>query len=107
MKALIYKEFALSAVVPTYLFIFFGALLLIPNYPYTVVFFFCCMGLFFSIQNARENHDTFYTAALPVKKRDVVKARCIFFVIVQLITILIAIPFAILRNTIYPLGGRP
>lgn len=105
MKALIYKEFTLSAIVPTYLFMFFGALLLIPNYPYTVPFFFCCLGLFFSIQNARENHDTFYTAALPVKKRDVVKARCIFFVIVQLITILIAIPFAILRNTIYPLGN--
>lgn len=102
MRTLIYKECVLSAILPTYLFMFFGAMLLIPNYPYTVPFFFGCLGLFFTVQNARENHDTFYTAMLPVKKKDVVTARCLFFVLVQTVEILIAIPFALIRNSFYP-----
>lgn len=105
LKTLIYKELFLTSQIPMFIFMAFGAILLIPAYPYYVIFFFGCLGLFFTFQSARENKDTFYTAALPISKSNVVKARCLLVVIVQIGQILISIPFAVLRIYITP-GGN-
>lgn len=102
MRALLYKELLLTSLPPMFIFMFFGAMLMIPGYPYYVPFFFGCLGLFFTFQNGRENKDTFYTAALPISKGDVVRARCLLVVLVELGEVLISVPFAVLRVYVLP-----
>lgn len=99
MLKLLYKEFRLSAHPTLYIFMFMGALILIPNYPYCMVFIFGCFAPFITLYNGRENHDAFYTASLPVKKSDVVKSKYLLFILVQIAQIIISLPFAYFRVT--------
>ena len=78
MKALLYKQLRLVCHPMTLIFCLFGILVIIPNYPYTVIFFYVTLGLFFSFLDMREKKDLYYTALLPVPKRDAVKAGCLF-----------------------------
>ena len=100
MKNLLYKEFKLAAHPTIYIFLFFGMMLLIPSYPYYVAFIYTCLAIFFVFLNGRESKDVFYTASLPIRKRDTVKARCCMIVIIELAQIIISIPFAIIGNKI-------
>lgn len=77
MKALLYKQLRLVCHPMTPVFCLFGIMVIIPNYPYTVIFFYVTLGLFFSFLNMREQKDLYYTALLPVPKRDAVKAGCL------------------------------
>lgn len=99
MKELIYKEFKLAAHPTTFLFLGLSAMMLIPNYPYYVTFFYTTLGVFFTFLSARENHDIFYTMSLPVRKKDIVKARLGFVIIAEIMQIIVAIPFALIRRT--------
>ena len=107
MKQLIYKEFRLSVHPVVYLFLLFAAMLLIPQYPYYVAFFYLCLGVFFVFNIGRENRDVFYTALLPVPKREIVKARVLVIAGLQLVQMLLAVPIGILSVKINPLGGNP
>ncbi|MEG2135429.1 MAG: ABC-2 transporter permease [Clostridia bacterium] len=98
MKNLFYKECRLAAHPTSILFLLLSAMLLIPNYPYLVVFFYTSLAIFFVCLAGRENHDIFYTLSLPVAKRDIVRARFAFSVVLQLAQILIAVPFAVIRS---------
>lgn len=106
MRYLLYKEFRLVSHPTVWLFLALSAMMLIPNYPFYVVFFYTSLGIFFCCLNGRENNDIFFTAALPVKKTDIVTARFLFVVMIQLLQVLIAIPFALLRNSIPSLGSN-
>lgn len=106
MKALLYKQFRLAAHPTTYMFCLFAAMLLIPNYPYTVAYFYITLGLFFTFQNAREQRDADFTALLPVRKCDTVRAAVLFCVIIETVGILLSVPFVILSSRIRPLGGN-
>ena len=57
MKNLVYKEFCLAAHPTNYIFLSFAFMLLIPNYPYLVSFFYTTLGIFFMCLSSRENHD--------------------------------------------------
>ena len=48
MTALLYKQFRLVCHPMTPIFCLFGVMVLIPNYPYTVIFFYVTLGLFFT-----------------------------------------------------------
>lgn len=98
MKNLLYKEFKLASHPTTYIFLLLSAMLLIPNYPYIVTFFYTCLGVFFVCLTGRENHDIDYSVSLPVRKKDVVTARIFFIVIIELLQAAVAIPFAIIRS---------
>lgn len=98
MKALLYKEWKLALHPATLLFLCLAAMLMIPNYPYYVTFFYMTLGIFFICLGGRENHDLFYTMSLPVRKRDVVRARILFCVQLELAQVALSIPFAVLRN---------
>lgn len=102
MKALLYKEFKLAMHPTTYLFMAIGAMLMIPSYPYYVAFIYTCLGIFFIFLSNRENKDTFFTASLPVRKSDVVKSRVFIVAIVELLQLVIGIPFAIIGIRINP-----
>ena len=106
MADLLYKEWRLAVHPVVYMFSLIGALTLVPAYPYGMVFFFGCLGLFFTCQFARENADLFYTATLPISKRAVVKSKCLLFVSVELAQLVLTVPFAVLRLWALP-GGNP
>lgn len=98
------KDLRLAAHPMMYVFALFGVMLIIPNYPYTVVFFYGLLGIFFTFLNGRENKDVYYCAVLPVTKRDQVRARACLVVAVELAELVIAIPFAFLSARINPNG---
>ena len=105
MFDLLGKELRLAAHPSTYIFIWMGALALIPAYPYGVVFFFGMLGIFQSIMYARETRDIYFTALLPVRKRDAVKAKLLLAAFVQLVQLLLSVPFAFLRTLYLPEGN--
>lgn len=102
MKALLYKQLKLTAHPMTFLFLGCGAMLLIPNYPYTVAFFYITLGLFFMYLNGREQRDEKYTALLPVRKKDAVRCGIIFSAGIELMSLLSAAAFILVGNAIYP-----
>lgn len=106
MSDLFLKELRLAVHPSLFVFIFLGALVLVPAYPYGVVFFFAMLGIFQSIMYARETRDIYFTALLPVRKRDAVKAKLLLAAFAQLAQLLISIPFTFLR-TLYMSEGNP
>lgn len=105
MSELLYKELRLAAHPSLYIFMCMGALLLIPAYPYGIVFFFGCLGLFQSFMFDRETRDVFYTALLPRPKRDVVKGKLLLAVFAQMVQLTLSLPFAFLRTLYLPQGN--
>ncbi len=101
MANLLYKELKLALHPTNLLFLFLGAMLLIPNYPYSVAFFYTCLGIFFVCLTGRENRDLYYTLLLPVRKRDVVRARIAAAVVIELVQVAVSVPFAVIRNQLF------
>ena len=102
MKALLYKQFRLVCHPMTLIFCLFDIMVLIPNYPYTVIFFYVMLGLFFTFLNIREQKDIYYSALLPVPKRDTVKAGCAFVVIIEVLSLVVLIPCSLLAVHLQP-----
>ena len=98
------KDLRVAAHPMMYVFALFGVMLLIPSYPYTVVFFYGLLGIFFTFLNGRENKDVYYCAVLPVTKREQVCARTWLVVAVELTELVLAVPFAVLSVRINPNG---
>ncbi len=98
MRNMLLKEFKLAMHPTAIIFLSLSAMLLIPNYPYYVTFFYTGLAVFFTCLNGRENYDILYSMSLPVRKKDIVKSRFIFVIILQLSQVIVAIPFAIIRQ---------
>ena len=105
MKHLLRKELYLAMHPTNLIFLSLSCMLLIPNYPYEVIFFYTMLGIFFLCLNGRENHDIEYSMALPVRKTAIAHARIGFAVLIELTQLLLAIPFALLRQKLVP-GGN-
>ena len=97
MKKLFYKEMKLSANPLSYWFIAFSTMTMIPRYPILVGSFFICLGIFHTFQQIREYDDVTYTVMLPVKKKDVVTAKYLFVLFIQLTAFILCILFTIIR----------
>ena len=102
MTALLYKQLRLVCHPMTPVFCLFGVMVLIPNYPYTVIFFYVTLGLFFTFLNMREQKDIYYSALLPVPKRDTVKAGCLFTVLIEVLSLVLLVPFSVLAVQLQP-----
>ncbi len=100
MNMLLRKELRLSAMLLTYLFIGFAFMTLIPGYPILCGVFFITLGIYQSFQNAREANDIVYSALLPVAKRDVVKAKYQFVMLIELCGFALMALLTVLRMTI-------
>ena len=85
MSKLLKKELRLAASPLSYWFLAFALMAMIPGYPILVGGFFVCLGLFQSYQNAREQNDVIYTALLPVRKSDIVRAKVAFTALIECI----------------------
>lgn len=100
MMTLLYKELRLCAHPTSVVFAFLGCLVLVPAYPYSVIFLFGCLAPYITFVNARETNDAWYTATLPVTKRESVRAKCLLIVSLQLFQLLFSIPFTLLRRAL-------
>lgn len=98
---LLYKELRLAAHPNLFIFALMGPLVLVPSYPYTMVFTFCCIGIYVNFMYARETNDLYYSALLPIKKSDVVKGKVAVTVTAQLASLIISVPFAIINQVIF------
>lgn len=106
MSNLLYKELRLAAHPTLFVFIFLGAMVLIPSYPYTVVFLYGCLGPFITAFYGRQTNDVYFTALLPLKKSDVVKGKILLTVFAQVAMFIFSIPFAFISPLINPNGGN-
>lgn len=100
------KEFRLSMQPISFIFLSLSALLCIPNYPYYVTFFYTCLGIFFVFQANRENHDVYYMMTLPMRKRDMVRARFYLVICIELMQVITCIPFIFIRDKFIPLNNQ-
>ena len=98
MNLLLKKEFRLAMHPAALCFLALASLMLVPNYPYYVTFFYTSLGIFFICLSGRENRDAEFSLLLPMAKRDIVKTRFLTVLLLELITLVLAIPFAVLRQ---------
>ena len=87
MKALLYKEFKLAMHPICYVFIaLFPLMVLIPSYPIAIGFIYllsCYPILFLGANKGQQSNDLLYSTLLPVRKKDIVLARILTVIIMQ------------------------
>ncbi len=101
MRMLMKKEIRLSTLLLTWLFIGFGFMTLLPGYPILCGVFFITLGIYQSFQNAREANDVLYSVLLPVAKRDVVRGKYRFVVLIELLGFALMALMTLLRMTLF------
>ena len=102
---LLYKELRLAAHPNLFIFTLLGVLVIVPAYPYGMVFLFGCLAPFITFMYGRETNDIYFTSLLPVKKRDTVKAKFLLVILAQMTQLIISLPFAFLRVHLLPEGN--
>ncbi len=101
---LLKKEFRLCVHPAAWMMLALGALILTPNYPYAVSFFYMTLGIFFICLSSRENHDAAYTLTLPVSRRDMVRGRVLLSCCLEGLDLAVCAAFIVLKNLIG--GGK-
>lgn len=103
MKALLYKEFKLAMHPVCYIFILvFPLLAFAPDYPLAIGFIYiltCYPILFLGANKGQQSNDLLFSTLLPVRKKDIVLARIITVLLMQL-------AFIILLLIVAPFGAR-
>ena len=101
MKALIYKELKLAMHPICYLFIvLFPFMILIPSYPLGIGFIYvltCYPILFLGANKGQQSNDLLYSTLLPVRKKDIVMARILTVIFMQ-------IAFILIMTALYPVA---
>ena len=104
MKALLYKELRLAMHPICYVFIcLFPFMILIPSYPLGVGFIYilaCYPILFLGANKGQQSNDLLYSVLLPVRKKDIVLARILTVILMQVTFMLIMIPLFFLAKVI-------
>lgn len=106
MKNLLLKEFKLCFLPINYIFLIFAVMLIIPNYPCYVSFFYLLLNTFWIFKNGDLNKDLQYSLILPIRKSDIVKARVMSVAIYEIVFFILSIPFAILNHKFVPQGNN-
>ena len=100
MKALIYKELKLSMHPICYIFILlFPFMILIPSYPMGIGFIYvlaCYPVLFLGANKGQQSNDLLYSTLQKKKKKDIVMARIITIILMQ-------VAFIAIMSALYPL----
>lgn len=79
-----------------------GALMLIPQWIYLLVpIYFCLIAVPNLFTQYRANNDLQFSAVLPVRKRDMVKARLASIILLEMLHLLWALIFVLLHHAIY------
>ncbi|MFC4596854.1 ABC-2 transporter permease [Cohnella hongkongensis] len=104
MYNLLMKEFKLGGSPFFYVLPFLtGALMLIPGWLYFLVILYFC---FITIPNLfggyKSQNDFMFTSMLPVTKNDMVKAKILFVVILELLHVVTAVIYGMISVRLYP-----
>lgn len=102
MLQLIKKELYLCLHPTSVVFLFFAALVFVPNYPYEVIFFFSGLSVYFYCLTSRENGDLAFTCALPVKKQQLPLARILTAAALQCTLLLLTGIAGALKEALFP-----
>ena len=101
MKALIYKELKLAMHPICYVFIvLFPFMILIPSYPLGIGFIYvltCYPILFLGANKGQQSNDLLYSTLLPVRNKDIVMARILTVIFMQ-------IAFILVMTALYPVA---
>ena len=101
MKALLYKEFKLAMHPICYLFIaLFPFMILIPGYPLAIGFIYvlsCYPILFLGANKGQQSNDLLFSTLLPVRKKDIVFARIITVIFMQ-------VAFMAIMSLLFPIA---
>ena len=101
MKALIYKELKLAMHPICYVFIaMFPLMILIPSYPIAIGFIYvltCYPILFLGANKGQQSNDLLYSTLLPIRKKDIVKARI-------MTVLLMYVAFIAITSALYPVA---
>ena len=100
MNNILKKEFTLSASPITYFFILFGLMFFLPGYPVLVSVLFVTLGIFKSFQNYRESNDFVFSCLLPISKKDIVKGKYLFSIIIEGLGFLLMLSATLVRMTL-------
>lgn len=106
MLRLLRKEIMLSMHPVTPMMLMLSAMVMIPSYPYSVIFFYTTLSLFFTCMLGRENNDIIYTFTLPVPKQDIVRARIGHAVVLEVVQLVLITPFIVLRSYTNPMKNE-
>jgi len=97
MKKLLSKELRLCLTPQAIILCCLSSLIIIPSWPSIIAFIYTFMAFIVVFPMAIANHDMEYTAILPVRKKDIVKGKVLLAISIETISILISIPFALLK----------
>lgn len=97
---LLKKEFRLCIHPTCYLMPWLSALVLAPNYPYAVSYFYVALSIFFVCLSAREDHDAAYTLSLPVSRREMVAGRMLLAFCVEMAQMILCALFLFIKRKI-------
>lgn len=104
MYNLVMKDLKL-AINPFFLIlpVLLGALMLIPGWIYfLVILYFCWITVPIMFGQFRAQNDLLFTSMMPITKKDIVKARVIVMVILELFHVGLAMIFGVINIYLYP-----
>ncbi|MCK9575435.1 MAG: ABC-2 transporter permease [Clostridia bacterium] len=108
MKNLLYKELKLVLHPSVYFLFACVMILLIPGYyPYILAFSYVLICFINTFLTARANNDLKFTAMLPVSRKDIVLGKHMLAWFIEIVELLIAIPFAIISSYLISPNGNP
>ncbi len=97
------KEIAITISPIAYILFFTAVMLLIPTYPYVVGVSYVLF--FLSLTINREYKDTEFMLILPLKRDRIVMAKHFSVIYLEILQLLVAIPFAIINRNMYADGN--
>lgn len=107
IKNIVKKEFALFIAPIAYIMLLTSAMTAIPSYPVIVGIGYAALSINVCFNLARANNDQKFTGMLPVPRNAIVFGRHVSIVIIELMQILVAVPFAFVSLYITNPGGNP
>ena len=97
---LLKKELRLALHPTAIIFLALSTMLLIPSYPYHVIYFYTTLGVFFICMQGRENQDVDFTMLLPIRRRDLVQGRYALVVLLELCQLFVSVLFCLIRSAL-------
>jgi hypothetical protein len=98
---LIRKELTLCLNIQAIIFCFLSCTVAIPGWPSMIGILYPLSGLMTIFPRALADQDLQYTAMLPIRKGDVVKGKAWLMVIFEFASLLISVPFAVLKIFVF------
>ena len=92
------KEWNLTIKPSIFVFIYpiLAITLLSPEYPYFIAFWYCLLGIPVLFSYFKGNKDLEFTSMLPIKRADIVKSKFLTILFIEMLQIVVSIPFAVL-----------